>query len=67
VALVAEVARSIGLRPIDAGPLRFAHELEAMALLNIALQLRHGLDWRSAWKLVGVSDNVPLERQALAA
>jgi predicted dinucleotide-binding enzyme len=44
---------SIGLRPIDAGPLVMARALEAMALLIISLQVAHGWPWQSAWKLVG--------------
>jgi predicted dinucleotide-binding enzyme len=48
-----ELARSIGFRPIDAGPLAMARALEAMAILNIALQIQHGWPWQSGWKLVG--------------
>ncbi len=50
---VLELARSIGLRPIDAGPLAMGRALEAMALLNISLQIRNGWSWQSGWKLVG--------------
>ena len=52
-AAVLELASSIGLRPIDAGALEMARALEAMALLNITLQLRNSWPWQSAWKLVG--------------
>jgi predicted dinucleotide-binding enzyme len=48
-----ELTRSIGFRPIDAGPLAMARALEAMAILNIALQIQHGWPWQSGWKLVG--------------
>jgi NADPH-dependent F420 reductase len=48
-----ELVRSIGFRAIDAGPLEMARALEAMALLNITLQLRNSWSWQSAWKLVG--------------
>ena len=48
-----ELARSIGFRPIDAGPLAMARALEALAILNIALQMQHGWPWQSGWKLVG--------------
>ncbi|HEX9549579.1 MAG TPA: hypothetical protein VF971_00650, partial [Candidatus Limnocylindrales bacterium] len=58
---VAELVRSIGLRPVDAGPLAGARELEAMAWLNIALQLRTGGAWNTAFVLV----NAP--EQAIAA
>jgi NADPH-dependent F420 reductase len=50
---VAELAGSIGFRPIDAGPLVMARALEAMALLNITLQLRHNWPWQAGFKLVG--------------
>lgn len=52
-ATVLDLVRSLGLRPIDAGPLAMARALEAMALLHITLQLRHGWPWQSAWKLIG--------------
>ena len=55
-ATVAELAGSIGLRPIDAGPLAGARELEAMAWLNIALQLRTGGNWRSSFVLIGAPE-----------
>ena len=48
-----ELARSIGFRPIDAGPLAMARALEALAILNIALQMQHGWPWQSGWKLIG--------------
>jgi len=48
-----ELARSIGFRPIDAGPLAMARALEAMAILNMALQIQNGWPWQSSWKLVG--------------
>ncbi len=48
-----ELARSIGFRPIDAGPLAMARALEAMAILNIALQIQHGWPWQSGFKLIG--------------
>lgn len=50
---VLELVGAVGLRPIDAGPLRLARALEAMAFLHITLQLRHDGTWQSAWKLVG--------------
>ena len=53
-ATVLELVRSIGLRPIDAGPLARARELEALAWLNIALQGSLGNGWHTGWKLVGV-------------
>ena len=55
-ATVATLARSIGLRPVDAGALAGARELEAMAWLNIALQLRTGGNWDSTFVLVGAPE-----------
>lgn len=45
---VAELIRSIGLRPVDAGSLAEARSLEALAWLNIGLQLRNGGTWDTA-------------------
>lgn len=55
-ATVAAIARSIGLRPVDAGSLSGARELEALAWLNIALQLRTGGSWNSAFVLLGAPE-----------
>lgn len=52
-ATVLDYVRSLGFHPIDAGPLVMARALEAMALLNIFLQVRNGWSWESGWKLVG--------------
>ena len=57
-ARVLGLARSIGLRPIDAGPLARARELEALAWLNISLQGSLGNTWRTGWKLVGVPSGI---------
>ena len=51
--VVLELLRSIGLRPIDAGPLTMARALEAMAALNISLNMRNEWSWQTGWKLVG--------------
>jgi len=48
LALLAE----IGFRPIDVGPLARARELEALAFLNMMLQVTRNGNWRSAWKLL---------------
>ncbi len=50
--LVAEFARSGGLRALDMGPLRRARELEAVQLLVMGAQERLGLGWSSALKLI---------------
>jgi 8-hydroxy-5-deazaflavin:NADPH oxidoreductase len=50
---VLELVRSIGFRPIDAGSLGMARALEAMAVLNMSLQIRNNWPWQTGWKLVG--------------
>lgn len=50
---VLDLVESIGFRPIDAGPLGMARALEAMAILNITLQMNNDGSWQNAWKLVG--------------
>ena len=52
-AAVSELASSIGFRPVRVGPLAAARELEAIAWLNIRLQLIDNGDWRTAVVLVG--------------
>ena len=48
-----EFVKSIGFRPIDAGPLAMARALEGMAALNISLQIRNNWPWQNGWKLAG--------------
>jgi 8-hydroxy-5-deazaflavin:NADPH oxidoreductase len=48
-----ELVESIGLNPIDAGPLAAARQLEALAWLNISLNMANGWAWQTGWKLVG--------------
>ena len=48
-----KLVRSIGLRPIDVGPLVRARQLEALAFLNMALNIVNQGTWQSGWKLVG--------------
>ena len=52
-AAVLDLVRSIGFRPIDAGPLAMARALEGMALLNICLQIWNNWPWQAGWKLAG--------------
>ncbi len=52
-AIVLELVKGMGFHPIDAGELTMARALEALAFLNISLQMRHGWSWQSGWKLVG--------------
>jgi predicted dinucleotide-binding enzyme len=60
-ATVAELLASVGFRPVDVGPLSFSRYLEALAYLNIAMNLRGGA-WQSTFKLVG-----PVPVSAIAA
>jgi len=53
---VAALVRSMGFRPVYVGPLARAAELEALAWLNISLQVQHGGDWRSTFTLVGAPE-----------
>ena len=50
---VADLAASGGLRPIDAGPLRRARELEGFHFLHMTLQQTLGTNWASAIKILG--------------
>lgn len=50
-ATVVDLVRSIGMRPIDAGPLEAARILEGMGALNISLNMQGGT-WQNAWKLI---------------
>jgi len=50
--IVEELAGSIGFRPVSVGPLAAARELEALAWLNIRLQLINGGAWNTQIKLV---------------
>jgi predicted dinucleotide-binding enzyme len=49
---VSELVESGGLRPVDAGPLARAHELEALGYLHMALQEPLGTGFASAVKIV---------------
>ena len=62
--LIAELARSMGARPIDAGPLRRARGLEALALLHIGLNMSDGWTWTSYVKLVGAPVEEPADAGA---
>lgn len=52
-ATVVELVASVGLDPVDVGPLARARQLEGLAFLNITLNVAHGGSWDSAWKLIG--------------
>jgi hypothetical protein len=66
-ATVLELVASIGLRPIDAGPLSRAQQLEQLAFLNIALNATNGWSWQSGWKLAGAPAADPRVAQRDAA
>jgi predicted dinucleotide-binding enzyme len=51
-ARVLELVGELGFRPVDAGPLPMARALEAIAWLNIYLNLSQGGSWQGGWKLV---------------
>ena len=51
-AAVGGLSTSIGFRPVHVGPLAAARELEAMAWLNIRLQLVSNGSWNTAFALV---------------
>lgn len=53
---VAALASSIGFRPVCVGPLAAARELEAMAWLNIRLQMLSNGSWTTSYVLVGAPD-----------
>jgi predicted dinucleotide-binding enzyme len=49
---VAALVTAGGMRPVDAGPLRRARELESLQLLHMTLQGPLALDWSSTVKLL---------------
>ncbi len=51
-AKVAQLVKDGGLRPIDAGPLSRARQIEAMQLLHITLQNTLGTNWGSTIKIL---------------
>ncbi|OGO54212.1 MAG: hypothetical protein A2Z32_01290 [Chloroflexi bacterium RBG_16_69_14] len=59
-ATVLALVASIGLDPVDVGPLARARQLEGLAFLNITLNIAHGGTWQSGWKLVGAPASVPV-------
>jgi NADPH-dependent F420 reductase len=49
---ILELVGSMGLNPVDVGPLPRAQQLEQLAFLNIALNITGNGAWQSGWKLV---------------
>ena len=58
-AKVLELVGSIGLNPVDVGPISRSRQLEGLAFLNMALNIAHGGSWQSGWKLVGAPATTP--------
>jgi NADPH-dependent F420 reductase len=52
-ATVLELVRSMGFRPIDAGPLVTARSLEHLGLLIVGIAARNNGSWQNGWKLIG--------------
>jgi NADPH-dependent F420 reductase len=52
-ATVAELASSTGFRPIAAGPLEAARQMEALAWLNMRIQMQSEGDWQAAVVILG--------------
>jgi 8-hydroxy-5-deazaflavin:NADPH oxidoreductase len=50
---VLELMASIGLNPVDVGPIARAQQLEQLAFLNIALNATANGSWSSGWRLIG--------------
>jgi 8-hydroxy-5-deazaflavin:NADPH oxidoreductase len=50
--VVGTLAQAVGFRPVRVGPLAAARELEALAWLNIRLQMTSGGSWQSSFVLV---------------
>jgi predicted dinucleotide-binding enzyme len=52
-ATVAQIVTDGGMRPVDAGPLSRARQIEGMQLLHIVTQGTLGTNWGSAIKILG--------------
>ena len=50
--IISQLVEAGGLRPIDAGPLTRARQLEALGFLGITLQFTLGTQFSSAWKFL---------------
>jgi predicted dinucleotide-binding enzyme len=55
---VLDLIASIGLTPVDVGPLARARQLEGLAFLNITLNIANNGAWQSGWKLVAAPATV---------
>jgi NADPH-dependent F420 reductase len=52
-ATVAELASTSGFRPVAAGPLNAARQMEALAWLNMRIQMQSQGDWQAAVVILG--------------
>jgi NADPH-dependent F420 reductase len=59
-ATVLQLVDSIGLTPVDVGPLARARQLEGLAFLNLTLNVANEGSWQSGWKLVGAPAKRPV-------
>jgi 8-hydroxy-5-deazaflavin:NADPH oxidoreductase len=59
-ARVLELVASVGLNPVDVGPLSRSRQLEGLSFLNMALNITSNGTWQSGWKLVGAPATVPV-------
>jgi NADPH-dependent F420 reductase len=59
-AKVLGLVASIGLDPVDVGPLSRSRQLEGLAFLNMALNIANNGTWQSGWKLVAAPATVPV-------
>lgn len=57
-AAILDLVASLGLQPVDVGPLVRARQLEGLAFLNITLNVANSGSWTSGWKLVGAPTTV---------
>ena len=57
---VLDLVASIGLNPVDVGPLSRARQLEGLAFLNITLNMANAGSWQSGWKLIGAPGTLPV-------
>jgi predicted dinucleotide-binding enzyme len=51
--VVRELGEGTGFRVLETGELFVGRALEAMAFLNVALNMQEGWAWSTEWKLVG--------------
>ncbi len=50
---VSTLIRSLGFRAVDTGSLNAARQMEALAWLNMRMQMAYGASWDSTFVLIG--------------